>query len=111
MIQETELGREVRAAVAAALKRFGENDIAAIKVSDLRKLDAYLNPKPEGFEIAPRNDRPFHTELALKQAARVREADQAGGFDKVLATIAAHKAAGLREVSDNARLVAGKVGG
>ena len=35
-VNETELGREVRAAVAAALKRFGDNDIAAVKVSTLR---------------------------------------------------------------------------
>ena len=48
---ETELGREVRAAVAAALKRFGKNDIAAIRVTTLRKLDAFLNPTPQGFEI------------------------------------------------------------
>jgi hypothetical protein len=51
MEAQTDLGREVRAAVAAALKRFGENDIAAVKVSTLRKLDAYLNPAPESFEI------------------------------------------------------------
>lgn len=51
MNEETELGRECREVVRKALARFGENDIAAFKVSDLRKLNAYLNPTPQGFEI------------------------------------------------------------
>lgn len=50
-VPETDLGREVRAAVAAALKRFGDNDIAAIKVTDLKKLDRLLNPEPDTFRI------------------------------------------------------------
>ena len=50
-VPETDLGREVRAAVAAALKRFGENDIAALKVTTLRKLDRLLNPEPDTFRI------------------------------------------------------------
>jgi len=48
---ETDLGREVRAAVAAALKRFGENDIAAVRVTDLRKIDQLINPEPDTFSI------------------------------------------------------------
>lgn len=50
-VNETELGREVRAAVAAALKRFGDNDIAAVKVSTLRKIDQLINPEPDTFRI------------------------------------------------------------
>jgi len=95
-VPETDLGREVRAAVAAALKRFGENDIAALKVTTLRKLDEYLNPNPEVFEINQRNDRPYHTELALKQARRVRAGDEAGNFGQVLATVEAQRASGDR---------------
>lgn len=75
--EQTELGREVRAAVAAALKRFGDNDIAAIRVTTLRQIDQLINPEPEGFEINTRNDRPYQTELALKQASRVRAGDEA----------------------------------
>ena len=99
-VPETDLGREVRAAVAAALKRFGENDIAAIKTTDLRKIDRFINPEPEGFEIDTRNDRPYHTKLALKQAARIRALDQAGNYDAVLATVENHRAAGLRETAE-----------
>ncbi len=50
-VNETDLGREVRAAVAAALKRFGDNDIAAVKVSTLRKIDQLINPEPDTFRI------------------------------------------------------------
>lgn len=50
-VNETDLGREVRAAVAAALKRFGDNDIAAVKVSTLRKIDRLINPEPDTFRI------------------------------------------------------------
>lgn len=95
--EQTELGREVRAAVAAALKRFGDNDIAAIRVTTLRQIDQLINPEPEGFEINTRNDRPYQTELALKQASRVRAGDEAGSFDQVLATVENHRAAGLRD--------------
>jgi len=65
--EETELGRECREVVRKALARFGENDIAAFKVSDLRKLNTYLNPTPQGFEIntARTDARPY---LALEQA-------------------------------------------
>lgn len=64
---ETELGREVREAVRKALARFGENDIAAIKVSTLKKIDQVLNPEPETFEIQVQrcDARPYR---ALEQA-------------------------------------------
>lgn len=51
MTEETELGREVRAAVARALKRFEGHDIAAVKVVDLQKIDRLINPEPETFRI------------------------------------------------------------
>ena len=51
MNTETELGAEVRAAVAKALARFRDNDIAAIKVSDLRKIDKLINPEPDVYRI------------------------------------------------------------
>lgn len=50
-VNETELGREVRTEVARILKRFGDNDIAAVKVSTLRKIDQLINPEPETFRI------------------------------------------------------------
>lgn len=50
-VNETELGREVRTEVARILKRFGDNDIAAVKVSTLRKIDQLINPEPEVFRI------------------------------------------------------------
>jgi len=74
---ETDLGREVRAAIAKALKRFDGHDVAAFRVTDLHKLDAYLNPAPEGFEIATRRDRPVHAELGLKRLERLRAEDEA----------------------------------
>lgn len=52
------------------------------------------------FEINTRNDRPYQTEAALKQVARVAAADQASGFGEVLATIENHRAAGLREAPE-----------
>lgn len=63
----TELGNEVRAAVAKALRRFDGHDIAAVKVSDLIKIDRLINPPVEGFEIntARTDARPY---LALEQA-------------------------------------------
>ena len=70
-VNETELGREVRAAVAAALKRFGDNDIAAVKVSTLRKIDQLINPEPETYEIRP-TPAPY---LAMERAAVERMQD------------------------------------
>lgn len=51
MNTETDLGRECREVVARILKRFFDNDIAAIKVTDLKKLDRLLNPEPDTFRI------------------------------------------------------------
>ena len=100
MTTETELGREVRAAVAKALARFRDNDIAAIKVSDLRKIDALLNPAPEGFEIPIRRDGPAAAQLLVRNARRTHEIDEAVNYSqRVLEPIAANRAAGLREGS------------
>ena len=67
--EHTELGNEVRADVAAILAKYnGKHEaIAGVKVSTLRKLDAYLNPAPQGFEIPVHrcDARPY---LALEQA-------------------------------------------
>lgn len=80
MTTETELGREVRAAVAKALARFRDNDIAAFKVSDLRRLDAYLNPEPEGFEInTARTDARSYEAMSLARIDRIIEADREAG--------------------------------
>lgn len=78
-VNETELGREVRTEVARILKRFGDNDIAAVKVSTLRKIDQLINPEPEGFEIDTRRDRPVHAELSLKRLDRMRAEDAGWG--------------------------------
>jgi len=94
------LGDEIRTEVARILKRFGDCDLAGVKVETIRKIDRLINPEPEGFEIDTRNDRPYHTELALKQAARIRALDQAGNYDAVLATVENHRAAGLRETAE-----------
>ena len=73
MSTETDLGREVRAAVAAALKRFGENDIAAIRVNDLRKIDALINPIPDGFEIpTARTDAVAYEVMSERRIERLR---------------------------------------
>jgi len=69
--EETELGREVRADVAAILAKYnGKHEaIAGVKVSTLRKLDAYLNPAPQGFEIPV--ERIDATPYALMEGAAV----------------------------------------
>ena len=73
MSTETDLGREVRAAVAAALKRFGENDIAAIRVTDLRKIDKLINPIPDGFEIpTTRTDAVAYEVMSERRIERLR---------------------------------------
>ncbi len=45
------LGDEIRIEVARILKRFGDNDIAAVKVSTLRKIDQLINPEPDTFRV------------------------------------------------------------
>lgn len=47
----TELGNEVRAEVARILKRFGDCDLAGVRVETLKRIDAYLNPEPDTFRI------------------------------------------------------------
>lgn len=76
-LPESELGREVRAVVAAALKRFGENDIAAMKVSDLRKIDRVLNPAPDSFRIPIERDTPAYTALRQSGIDRIKSIDEA----------------------------------
>jgi len=63
-VNETDLGREVRIEVARILKRFGDCDLAGVKVSTLRKIDQLINPEPETFEIRP-TPAPY---LAMEQA-------------------------------------------
>ena len=76
---ETELGRSVRAEVAAILAKYnGKHEaIAGVKVETLRKIDRLINPEPEGFEIDTRRDRPVHAELSLKRLERMRAEDAA----------------------------------
>lgn len=80
-ITETELGRSVRAEVAAILAKYnGKHEaIAGVKVETLRKIDQLINPEPEGFEINTRRDRPVHAELSLKRLERMRAEDAAAG--------------------------------
>jgi hypothetical protein len=75
-VNETDLGREVRAAVAAALKRFGDNDIAALKVSTLKRIDAYLNPEPDTFTI-PKHRTDAAPYEAMQRAAVERMQERA----------------------------------
>lgn len=74
---ETELGREVRAAVAAALKRFGDNDIAAIRVTTLRQIDRFINPEPETFRIPVERETPAYAALRQAGIDRIIERDEA----------------------------------
>mgnify|MGYP003491525266 CR=1 FL=1 len=50
---ETELGRSVRAEVAAILAKYnGKHEaIAGVKVETLRKIDQLINPEPDTFRI------------------------------------------------------------
>jgi len=73
--QETELLDQCREFVAKAMKRFADNDIAAIKVSDLRKIDKLLNPIPEGFDLcghlsAPSRSNPVAAAFAVRARAQ-----------------------------------------
>lgn len=80
-VNETELGREVRAAVAAALKRFGDNDIAAVKVSTLRKIDQLINPEPDTFRIPTErcDARPYEA-LSQARVDRMHDTDAMRGM-------------------------------
>lgn len=68
MIHETELGREVRAEVAAILAKYnGKHEaIAGVKVETIRKIDRLINPEPDTFRIPVERDTPAY--LALEQA-------------------------------------------
>ena len=67
MTDTPELGNEVRAEVARILARFDGADLAGVKMSTLRKIDALLNPVADGYEIpvARCDARPYR---ALEQA-------------------------------------------
>ena len=76
MSQETDLGREVRAEVAAILAKYsGKHEaIAGVKVSTLRKLDAYLNPEPDTYRIpTERTDARPYEALSMARIDRLRE--------------------------------------
>lgn len=75
-VNETELGREVRAEVARILKRFGDCDLAGVKVSTLRKIDAVLNPEPDTYRI-PTERTDARTYLAMERAAVERMQERA----------------------------------
>lgn len=47
----TDLGNDVRAEVAKILRRFEGCDLAGVKVSTLKRIDAYLNPPADTFRI------------------------------------------------------------
>lgn len=79
-----------------------EKASAYIEQLEAHKAACTCEAHRPGFEVNTRNDRPYHTELALKQAGRVRAMDQAGNYDAVLATVENHRAAGLRETTDAA---------
>lgn len=63
---ETDLGREVRAEIAKIIRRFDGCDLAGIKVSTLKRIDALLNPEPNTFRIPTERDTPAIR--ALEQA-------------------------------------------
>ena len=77
-VNETDLGREVRTEVARILKRFGDNDIAAVKVSTLRKIDALINPEPDTFRIPTErcDARPYEA-LSQARVDRMHDTDAA----------------------------------
>ena len=66
MSTETDLGNSVRAEVARILARYRDCDLAGVKVSTLKRIDALLNPEPDGFEIDTSRDTPAYR--ALEQA-------------------------------------------
>jgi len=63
----TDLGNDVRAEVAKILRRFEGCDLAGVKVSTLKRIDAYLNPPADTFRIPTErcDARPYE---ALSQA-------------------------------------------
>ena len=76
MTTHTELGNEVRAEVARILKRFGDCDLAGVKVETIRKIDAFLNPEPDTYRIPVERDTPAYTALRIAGINRIIEADE-----------------------------------
>jgi len=72
----TDLGNDVRAEIAKILRRFEGCDLAGVKVSTLKRIDAYLNPPADTFSIpVERCDaRPY---LAMELAAVERMQERA----------------------------------
>ena len=66
MNTESDLGREVRENVRGILAKYnGQHEaIAGVKVDLLRKIDQFINPEPETYEIRP-TPAPY---LAMEQA-------------------------------------------
>ena len=70
----TDIGNEVRAEVAAILKRYRDCDLAGIKVSTLKKIDQVLNPEPETFEIpVQRCDATPYRIMEVEAVERMKE--------------------------------------
>ena len=91
----SEIANELRAEIAKILKRFQDCDIAAVRMSTVKKIDRLLNPEPEGFDIPVRRERPGYIALERANLDRLREASP--GMDAVSAEIERHRNAGLRE--------------
>lgn len=79
MNTETDLGREVRAEVAAILAKYnGKHEaIAGVKVETIRKIDRLINPEPETFRIPVERDTPAYRALEQARVDRMRDADEA----------------------------------
>lgn len=75
-VNETELGREVRAEVARILARYRDCDLAGVRVETLKRIDAYLNPEPDTFRI-PQERCDARTYLAMERAAVERMQERA----------------------------------
>ena len=69
MAPDTQLLDQCREFVAKAMKRFDGHDVCALKVSDLRKLHALLNPEPDTYRIPV--ERIDATPYRLMEAAAV----------------------------------------
>lgn len=68
----TDIANELRAEIARILKRFQDCDIAAVKMTTVKQIDALLNPEPEGFEI-PERDTPAYAALRRASIDRMQE--------------------------------------
>ena len=72
----TELGNSVREEVRRILKRFEGQDIAGVRMTTIRAIDALLNPVADGYEIntARCDARPYE----LMTAAAVERMQEQG---------------------------------